>query len=467
MKRPGEGTTADILARLKDVRRSGEGWTAKCPAHSDRQNSLSVHRRDGRWLLKCHAGCDWDAVLAAANIAPSDLFDSAKGKRANYPPINRATAQLPGLTLAEYVAAKALPVSFLQECGLSDTMLTGRSVVRIPYFGAEGEEVALRFRVALAGDRFRWKSGSKPCLYGLSRIGDAQGAGYTVLVEGESDVHTFWHHGIPAVGLPGAASWRESRDANRFDGIDTIYIVIEPDRGGDTVRKWLAESKIRDRIKLVQLNGFKDPSALYLDDPARFSERWQTALDAAVPWRDEFEREREGARSAAWKECGRLAQCPYILSEMAQLVRKHGLVGEERIAKLLYLAVTSRVLTRIVSLAIKGPSSGGKSFLVETVLRLFPPEAFYVLTAMSDHALAYGEESLAHKIIVLYEAAGLTGDFGTYLVRSLLSEGRICYETVEKTKDGLKARRIERDGLLVWRFFCQEVSAERPIFLPR
>ena len=51
-----------------------------------------------------------------------------------------------------------------------------------------------------------------------------------------------------------------------------------------------------------------------------------------------------------------------------------------------------------------------------------------------------------HRIIVLYEAAGLTGDVGTYLIRSLLSEGRICYETVEKTKEGLKARRIEREG---------------------
>jgi hypothetical protein len=33
-----------------------------------------------------------------------------------------------------------------------------------------------------------------------------------------------------------------------------------------------------------------------------------------------------------------------------------------------------------------------------------------------------------------------------YIVRSLLSEGRIRYETVEKTKDGLKARLIERPG---------------------
>lgn len=80
------------------------------------------------------------------------------------------------------------------------------------------------------------------------------------------------------------------------------------------------------------------------------------------------------------------------------------------------------------------------------VLRFFPPEAFYVLTAMSERALAYGQEPLAHRMIVLYEAAGLTGDFGTYLVRSLLSENKICYDTVEKTKDGLKSRRIEREG---------------------
>ena len=138
--------------------------------------------------------------------------------------------------------------------------------------------------------------------------------------------------------------------------------------------------------------------------------------------------------------------CPDITSELVQVVRAGGLVGEERTIKLLYLAMTSRVLSRIVSVAVKGPSAGGKSFSVEVVLKFFPPEAFYVLTAMSERALAYGEEPVAHRIIVLYEVAGLTGDVGTYLVRSLLSEGRICYDTVEKTKDGLKARRIEREG---------------------
>jgi putative DNA primase/helicase len=55
----------DLLERLKDASRSGDGWTARCPAHDDRHNSLSVHHRDGCWLLKCHAGCDWRAIVAA------------------------------------------------------------------------------------------------------------------------------------------------------------------------------------------------------------------------------------------------------------------------------------------------------------------------------------------------------------------------------------------------------------------
>ena len=94
-------------------------------------------------------------------------------------------------------------------------------------------------------------------------------------------------------------------------------------------------------------------------------------------------------------------------------------------------------------MAIKGQSSGGKSFVVERVLRFYPPEAFYALTAMSERALAYSSEPLKHRVLVIYEAAGLNSEIASYLVRSLLSEGRICYDTVEKTKDGLVSRHID------------------------
>ena len=104
-----------------------------------------------------------------------------------------------------------------------------------------------------------------------------------VLVEGESDCHTLWFHGIPALGIPGAANWREDRDACHLEGIEAIYVVIEPDRGGDIVRQGLSRSTIRHRVKLISLPA-KDPSALYLEDPLQFLGRWEIACREAIPW---------------------------------------------------------------------------------------------------------------------------------------------------------------------------------------
>jgi hypothetical protein len=151
-------------------------------------------------------------------------------------------------------------------------------------------------------------------------------------------------------------------------------------------------------------------------------------------------------RIEAWEQCSALAVKLNILDEFATEVSKIGLVGERRAAKLIYLALTSRLLDKPVSVALKGPSSGGKSFVVESTLKFFPPEGFYSLTAMSDRALAYSSEPLRHRHLVVYEAAGMASEFATYLIRSLLSEGRLRYETVEKTKGGLVPRLIEREG---------------------
>lgn len=435
----------DFLSRLTNVRSAGEAWTARCPAHDDRHNSLSISRADDRWLMKCHAGCTVDQVTRAVGITVADLFDQPiNGRGARFPCNDHATAQ-PGLTLATYAEAKTLPVDFLRACGLSEMLYDRCPAIRMPYRDAGGTEQAVRFRIALGGDRFRWKSGAKPCLYGLERIGEARRAGYVVLVEGESDCHTLWHLDIPAVGIPGADNWRDERDAPCLNGIDTIYVVIEPDRGGETVCRWLSGASIRDRVKLLRLPA-KDPSALFLEDANRFRERWQEACDAAASWQDEEDRAKAARREGAWARCSLLAQEPDLLGRFASDLRELGVVGEERAAKLVFLAVTSRLLDRPISLAVKGPSSGGKSFVVESVLKFFPPDAFYALTAMSDRALAYSVEPLKHRHLVIYEAAGMASDFATYLIRSLLSEGRLRYETVEKTKEGMTPRLIEREG---------------------
>jgi 5S rRNA maturation endonuclease (ribonuclease M5) len=349
------------------------------------------------------------------------------------------------LTLGDYAAAKRLPIDFLKSCGLSEFTLDRKPAVRIPYFGESGEELAVRFRIALDGDRFRWKSGTKPRLYGLNRLSEARRQRQVILVEGESDCHTLWFHGIPAVGIPGATNWREERDARNLDEIETIYIVVEPDHGGDAVRRWLSRSTIRHRAKLVNLPA-KDPSALHLESPDEFLRRWQVACLGGMSWTVVEAKTSAEERSEAWEKCGKLALAANILDEFAVELSRIGVVGERHAAKLIYLALTSRLMEKPVSIAVKGPSAGGKSFVVESALKFFPPEAFYALTAMSDRALAYSSEPLKHRHLVIYEAAGLASDFATYLIRSFLSEGRLRYETVEKTKEGLVPRLIEREG---------------------
>jgi hypothetical protein len=142
----------------------------------------------------------------------------------------------------------------------------------------------------------------------------------------------------------------------------------------------------------------------------------------------------------------RLAREGRILDRFATTLERSGFAGESRVLKLLYLALTSRLLDKPVSVAVKGPSSGGKSYLTERVLRYFPESAYHALTAMSERTLAYSEEPIKHRFLVIYEAEGMASDLATYLMRSLLSEGAVRYETVESTKNGIKPRLIEREG---------------------
>ncbi|MBI3454865.1 MAG: hypothetical protein HY002_03625, partial [Candidatus Rokubacteria bacterium] len=241
-------TAADLAARLAGgAKRRGEWYDGRCPAHDDAHASLSF--RDGArgLVVLCRAGCTREQIARALGVA--DLFGGNSSRRAPrvgkggtvIPPKAAATVQPPvGCTLAQYAEAKRLPPDFLRGLGLRDMSYLGAPAVRIPYLDETGAEVAVRIRTALAkseagASRFVWRRGSKPILYGLWRVGAAPQADFMVLVEGESDCHTLWAQKIPALGLPGAAHWRETWAGN-LDGIPLLYVVIEPDRGGQAVR---------------------------------------------------------------------------------------------------------------------------------------------------------------------------------------------------------------------------------------
>lgn len=70
-----------VLSRLDKVRAAGAGrWKACCPAHDDRDPSLSIREADdSKVLLHCWAGCSTTDVLAAIGLTVRDLFPEVHG----------------------------------------------------------------------------------------------------------------------------------------------------------------------------------------------------------------------------------------------------------------------------------------------------------------------------------------------------------------------------------------------------
>jgi phage/plasmid primase-like uncharacterized protein len=64
-REPRRAMTAECIAKALGGRRVGATWMARCPAHEDRKPSLSISAgRDGKVLVRCHAGCDQRDVIA-------------------------------------------------------------------------------------------------------------------------------------------------------------------------------------------------------------------------------------------------------------------------------------------------------------------------------------------------------------------------------------------------------------------
>jgi hypothetical protein len=268
-------------------------WT--CPAHEDRNPSLDVcEGENGRVLFTCRAGCSQGAVLGALRLEKRDLFPPRSPRPGAQPGGQRresadlasnrgekcGDSEQGGVTLEAYARAKHLDARFLETLGLREVRYFGAPALEIPYHDANGERAATRYRLRLekgteGDERFRWKKGSRPLLYGLWRLDHARDAGYAVLVEGESDCHTLWSHDVPALGIPGSSNWRHEW-SEQLDGLATVYGVVEPDAGGEKLAEALSAAPFADRLRLVRLEGAKDPSELHLRtcEEGGFAPQW-------------------------------------------------------------------------------------------------------------------------------------------------------------------------------------------------
>lgn len=264
-----------VLALLTALRAVDSGWSARCPAHDDGRASLSISEgRDGRVLLKCHAGCSTADVVQALGLQMTDLFPSKKG----------GSRPERGMTIEGLANDKGLPVQFLKDVGLTES--DGR--VLIPYRLADGSPAPrTRVRSALrAKDGSFWmpRRGPSPVPYGLDRLEDARKQGYLVLVEGESDSWTLWFYGYPALGIPGA-SMTKVLEADHVDRVPLILIQQEPGSGGEAfvtgAIKRLGKVGWKGRAAVIHPEGVKDFNELHKMNPAGFKTMFEKMLEEA------------------------------------------------------------------------------------------------------------------------------------------------------------------------------------------
>lgn len=113
-----------------------------------------------------------------------------------------------------------------------------------------------------------------------------------------------------------------------------------------------------------------------------------------------------------------LLRSPDLLERIAADIELAGYVGEPRNKQLAYIIGTSRRLPKPLSAIFRAQSGCGKSFLMETVAELMPPEDVHYFSRLTPQALYYLEpDALTHKLLIVDERDG--SEESEYPIRTL------------------------------------------------
>lgn len=179
-----------VLNSLRDVSGRDGQWQALCPAHDDNRPSLSISVEADRILICCHAGCEFDEIVASMGMQPSDFF--------------LGTDQI-------FVYRNKL----------------GEPVARI--VRRRGKRYVAEHPDGDAG----WRRGVKGIRLPIYRLPDvlARPQDMVVIVEGERDADRLANDGLLASTAPfGAGKWRPHH-SNYLRGRD-VLIIPDNDEAG-------------------------------------------------------------------------------------------------------------------------------------------------------------------------------------------------------------------------------------------
>ena len=156
---------AGTLAKALGGHKAGAGWIARCPAHDDRKPSLSIsYGRDGKVLVKCHAGCDQRNVIGTLRDhrlwADDERDHDVFRRRQDYLAAGTNTDQTEADTLKRSISSLAIWASARDLDGTPGLM----------YFANRGIDVQIlpNLKHALRWHPFcPWELGTHGCIVAL------------------------------------------------------------------------------------------------------------------------------------------------------------------------------------------------------------------------------------------------------------------------------------------------------------
>ena len=353
-----------------------------------------------------------------------------------------------------YADHLGVPVEELAPFQISEEYVSQRQVIKIPYFDPTGNQViSVRFRTP---DSHTWRSGDKAILYCQQKLSEAQIKQHVWLVEGESDCLILNIYGQPAVAIAGAGNWREERDAQLFDDIDTIYVVIEcdedgtPDGGGQAVLNWLEHSVINDRVQLVMRAALQDSNdirEMYRKDPAQFLAHIEEAKNKSKKWTEDFDANQERKAKEAEERAGALLNDPQLVNKIKDYIRSTGYAGDLRYPLTVYMAMTSRMSRKPINLALIGAASTGKNATIDAVTPLFPESAYYEYDAGSEKSFIYIRRSFKNSVLIMSEADSIPDEgAAASAMRALAENNEMRYIVTVRSNGQFEAQEIIKQG---------------------
>ena len=212
------------ISYFKIKKRYGDKVQACCPAHDDKQASLTITKGRKCTLFYCHAGCSVDAILAAAGIEKRDAFYDIEPRKINWKAYieGREKRRIEGVY--NYFSLNG-------EYAFTKIRLEGKKII----YGKLQNE---RFTYGLGGvGRKSYKA-----VYGsVQAVNKAITEGKSIfLPEGEKDVDALVKKGYVAMTYGGVNDWLPEM-AQLFKGADVIILADNDEPG-----KRVADSILND-----------------------------------------------------------------------------------------------------------------------------------------------------------------------------------------------------------------------------